>query len=127
MHPPLSLPTTLSSITSPWSPVLIASLNSSTTELKLAKIKGSFAMHSHPNSDELFYVLSGSLVIELEGAELEKVELSKGDMFVVPAGVRHRPISEEGAEIMLVEGGGVVNTGDAEKGELTAEVRDVRG
>lgn len=84
-------------------------------------------MHSHPLSDELFYVLSGSMAIELEGQTPDKVQLSKGDMFVVPAGIRHRPISEEGAEIMLVEAGGTVNTGDAEKGEMTKEVRDVRG
>jgi mannose-6-phosphate isomerase-like protein (cupin superfamily) len=127
MHPPLSLPSTLSAITQTWSPALIASLNS-TTDLKLAKIQGSFIWHSHPNSDELFYVMQGSMVLELdvEGGRVDNVKLDEGMMFVVPKGMRHRPVSEGGASIMMVEGCGTVNTGDVGDSELTKEVRDVR-
>ncbi len=59
----------------------------------------------------------------------EKVVLGKGDVFVVPRGVRHRPVGE--AEIMLIERVGVVNTGDEKGSEnasgFTKEVMDVRG
>jgi mannose-6-phosphate isomerase-like protein (cupin superfamily) len=56
------------------------------------------------------------MVIELEDGE---VQLSAGEMFVVPRGVAHRPRADEECHILLVEPRGVVNTGGA-GGELTA-------
>ena len=41
-------------------------------------------------------------------------------MFVIPKGTEHKPVSESGCKIMLVEPKGVVNTGNA-GGGLTAE------
>ena len=38
----------------------------------------------------------------------------------MPRGVEHCPRSDEGAEILLIEPVGTVNTGDAEPGDLTA-------
>ncbi len=49
-----------------------------------------------------------------------RVELSAGEMFVVPKGVEHRPVAPSECKILLVEPRGVVNTGDAD-GDLTAE------
>lgn len=46
-----------------------------------------FYWHSHPDSDEVFHVLEGGLLIELED---RKVELSPGQMLTVPAGAVHR-------------------------------------
>ncbi|KZW02491.1 hypothetical protein EXIGLDRAFT_458678 [Exidia glandulosa HHB12029] len=86
--------------------------------MKVARLEGSFMMHAHHDTDELFYVLKGTLRIELEGAEQKEVVLNPGDVFVVPRGMRHKPIVDEGvAEIMLLEKAGVVNTGDAEGAE----------
>ena len=48
------------------------------------------------------------------------VELSEGEMFVVPKGVEHKPYSENECKIMIIEPVGVVNTGDS-GGELTAD------
>ena len=50
--------------------------------------------------------------------------LGQGEIFVVPRGVRHRPVGD--AEIMLIERVGVVNTGDAGVSEFTKEVEDAR-
>ena len=50
--------------------------------------------------------------------------LDQGELFVVPRGVRHRPVGD--AEIMLIEKVGVVNTGDAGTSEMTKEVADAR-
>ena len=47
------------------------------------------------------------------------VELSEGEMYVVPKGVRHKPCADSECKVMLVEPRGVVNTGEA-GGELTA-------
>ena len=55
-------------------------------------------------------MLEGQLTIELRDRD---IELGPGELFVVPAGVEHRPGSEEGAEILLIEPDGTPNTGDS--------------
>ena len=97
-----------------WSPKVIAEMND--YQFKLVKIQGDFVWHNHADTDEVFIVLEGSMRIEFEDGE---VELSEGEMYVVPKGVRHKPQAEEECKVMLVEPRGVVNTGDSE-GELTA-------
>ena len=61
--------------------------------------------------------------MEIEGGQ--DVEMSEGDVYVVPKGVRHRPVAQN-AHIMMVEKAGTVNTGDETGSELTKEVKDVR-
>jgi mannose-6-phosphate isomerase-like protein (cupin superfamily) len=73
--------------------------------------------HNHPDTDEVFIVIEGSMKIELENGV---VELSAGEMYVVPKGVMHKPSAEKECQIMLVEPRGVVNTGEADS-DLTAE------
>ena len=124
MQPKLSIPTVLSKITQSYTPNLIATINSE-YDIKVARTSGGFIWHSHPDTDEFFYILSGSLTIEIEGEKgREDVVLGQGEIFVVPRGVRHRPVGD--AEIMLIERVGVVNTGDAGVSEFTKEVEDAR-
>jgi len=87
-------------------------------KIQVAKVKGEFVWHSHPDTDDLFLVLSGSLTIELRA---ENVQLGPGDLYVVPRGVEHRPRSDDGAEILLIEPAGTPNTGDS-GAEPTPEV-----
>ena len=117
-----SVPATLSSFTETWSPRLVGAINDH--HVKVAKVDGSFIWHSHPNSDELFYLLEGSLTMELEGQDA--VVMAVGDMFIVPRGVRHRPVGDK-ATIMLIEHESTVNTGDQVASERTVEVKDARG
>jgi mannose-6-phosphate isomerase-like protein (cupin superfamily) len=49
-----------------------------------------------------------------------KVDLSAGEMYVVPKGVEHKPFAKHECKIMFIEPRGVVNTGDSD-GELTAK------
>ncbi len=42
-------------------------------------------------------------------------------MFVVPAGVEHKPKSKKESQIMLIEPKGVVNTGEEDSNNLTAK------
>jgi len=79
----------LSKFSEHWSPQIIASVNDH--EVKLAKFSGPFIRHSHHNADEMFVVLEGSFTMEFRDGS---VELSKGQMIVVPRGVEHRPVSE---------------------------------
>ena len=62
-------------------------------------------------------MLSGHLTIHLRDRD---IELSKGELYVVPRGVEHCPIAEGEVAAMLIEPAGVVNTGDADGGALTA-------
>ena len=97
-----------------WSPKVIAELND--YQFKLVKIQGEFVWHNHPDTDEVFIVIEGSMNIEFEN---ETVQLNEGEMLVVPKGVEHKPYADSECKVMLVEPRGVVNTGDADS-ELTA-------
>ena len=97
-----------------WSPKIIARMND--THLKLVKIQGEFVWHSHPETDEVFVVLDGSMTIEFRDGV---VTLNNGEMVVVPKGVEHRPVAAEECSVLLIEPAGTVNTGDA-GGDMTA-------
>jgi len=112
---PIALAEKLSKIQEHWSPKIIAQMND--YQFKLAKIQGEFIWHSHPETDEVFLVLQGRMVIHFREGE---VELKSGEVFVVPKGREHKPSAGEECHIMLIEPAGTVNTGDA-GGELTAE------
>ncbi|NNE70722.1 MAG: cupin domain-containing protein [Rhodothermales bacterium] len=92
-----------------WSPRIVAELNGQ--HVKLAKVKGTFVWHAHPDADELFLVVKGQLEIELRD---RTVSLAEGELFVVPRGVEHRPVAREEAHILLLEPAGTLNTGDAD-------------
>jgi len=90
-----------------WSPRVIGEVND--TCIKVAKLHGSLAWHSHDDEDELFLVLKGHLRIELDDGN---VELGEGEMFIVPKGVRHNPVAEAECQIMLIERKSTRHTGD---------------
>ncbi|KAL7789144.1 RmlC-like cupin [Trichoderma ceciliae] len=117
-----SVPGVLDSFTETWSPHLVAANNDH--HVKVAKLDGEFIWHAHPNSDELFYLLSGKLIIELEGQD--DIVMQVGDMYVIPRGIRHRPVAEN-ASVMLMEHESTVNTGDETSSERTKQVKDIRG
>ena len=97
-----------------WSPKVVAEMND--YQFKLVKIQGEFVWHNHDDTDETFIVIEGEMKIEFEN---ETVELSEGDMFVVPKGIEHKPWAENECKVMIIEPRGVVNTGNTE-GDLTA-------
>ena len=107
----------LASFTELWSPKLAARLND--YEVKLVKLEGEFVWHSHDDTDELFLVIDGELTIQLRDRD---VVLGPHEMYVVPRGVEHCPRAERVTSVLLLEPGGVVNTGDA-GGPLTAAVQ----
>jgi mannose-6-phosphate isomerase-like protein (cupin superfamily) len=94
-------------LTEHWSPRVIGEVDDA--YIKVAKVKGTLAWHSHELEDELFLVLSGHLRIEMED---RTVELGQGEMFIVPKGVRHNPVADEECEIMLIERKSTLHTGD---------------
>lgn len=101
-----------------WTPKLIGELNGQS--VKIAKVKGEFVWHNHKDEDELFYIIKGTLKIELEGKMLE---LSEGDMTIIPRGVEHKPIAEEEVWLMLFEPTATKHTGNVVH-ELTKDKID---
>ena len=119
MPAPVDLAAVLSRVGQPWQPRTVAVLND--YDLRVVRTQGEFTRHSHPETDELFLVLSGSLTIRMDDGD---VTLGPGQLYVVPQGTPHQPFSPDGAEVLLVEPSATVNTGDSPS-ELTAERRVV--
>ena len=115
MDEKVNLMAALTSFDEPWRPRVIGRLND--YKVMVAKAKGEFVWHSHPETDDFFYVVEGRLTIQLRDRD---VVLDAGELFVVPRGVEHCPKSDDGAAILLIEPLGTVNTGDAPAGDLTA-------
>ncbi len=92
-----------------WSPRIIAEANNQL--VKLAKLKGEFVWHNHPDEDEIFFIVKGSLVIKYKDQE---VMLKEGDLHVVPKGVDHFPVADEECWVMLIEPKGTKHTGDTD-------------
>tara|TARA_B100000029_G_C16816740_1_gene682552 strand:+ start:118 stop:483 length:366 start_codon:yes stop_codon:yes gene_type:complete len=102
-----------SKFTKHWSPRIIAEMND--YQFKLAKIKGEFVWHNHKDTDETFIVIEGEMILRLRDKD---IRLKKGEMYVVPRGVEHKPCAKNECKILVVEPRGVVNTGEA-GGDLT--------
>jgi len=112
---PINLQEKFAKFSDHWSPKIIARMND--YHFKLVKFQGNFVWHNHDGTDEVFIVVEGEMSIEFRDG---KVELNRGELFIVPMGVEHRPHAKKECQIMLVEPAGTINTGDA-GGDLTAE------
>jgi len=77
--------------------------------VRLGIVQGEYHWHEHKDLDEFFYVVEGRFLIDLED---RTVELGPKQGFVVPKGVQHRPRAPERTVILMVEGAGIVPTGD---------------
>jgi len=97
----------ISRIKEHWQPKIIGELNNQL--VKVAKLKGEFIMHRHDNEDELFYVVEGSLEIELKEKTLR---LNEGDFVIIPKGIEHKPIAQKEVLVMMFEPNTTLNTGN---------------
>ncbi|MDQ3931087.1 MAG: cupin domain-containing protein [Chloroflexota bacterium] len=77
--------------------------------VRLGVVQGEYHWHKHDEEDEFFYVVEGRFIIDLES---ETVELGPRQGFTIPKGVVHRPRAPERTVILMIEGAGVVPTGD---------------
>ena len=104
----VSIRAALDSVTDHWSPKVVGLVNDQ--YVKVAKLLGEFVWHAHSDEDELFQVIYGTLVIQLE--DRDDVTLEAGDFYVVSKGVRHNPIAAEEVGIVLIETKTTAHTGD---------------
>jgi mannose-6-phosphate isomerase-like protein (cupin superfamily) len=84
---------------------------------RLGVFEGEFHWHKHDREDELFFVLEGTLLLDLEG---RTVELSPRQGMVVPRGVLHRTRAPSRAVVLMIESASIVPTGDEEPPKLPA-------
>jgi mannose-6-phosphate isomerase-like protein (cupin superfamily) len=96
--------------THPWYNQTLCKVNDSV--VRLGVIQGEYHWHKHDDEDEFFYVVDGRLLIDLEGPGGRVVELAPRQGFVVPKGVVHRTRAPERTVILMVEGAGIIPTGD---------------
>lgn len=103
-----------------FSPKIVAEVNDQ--YVKIAKIKGEdIPWHHHENEDELFYIIEGTLLMEVEN-EANRT-MKTGDIFVVPKGVNHRVSAKDECSIMLIETISTKHTGDV-KSHITKSIQE---
>lgn len=102
-----------------WNPRIVGELNGQ--HVKLAKFQGEFVWHKHDNEDEMFLVVSGQFNMEFRD---RTVLLKENEFLIVPRGVEHRPVAEHEVSVLLFEPASTLNTGNAEKSELTRDTLD---
>jgi mannose-6-phosphate isomerase-like protein (cupin superfamily) len=108
------------SLTNYFSPKIIGEVNDQ--YIKVVKIKGDkVPWHNHENEDELFYIVEGSLILEIENQEA--VIMQKGDLYVVKKATNHRVTSDEECFIMLIESKTTEHTGKVQS-EITKSIHE---
>ncbi|MCU1287432.1 MAG: cyclic nucleotide-binding protein [Acidobacteriales bacterium] len=103
----VNIPALVDSVTHSWYNQTLCKVNDSV--VRLGVVKGNYHWHKHDDEDEFFYVVDGKFIIEMRD---RTVELGPRQGFVVPKGVEHCPRAPEKTVILMVEGAGIIPTGD---------------
>lgn len=93
--------------THPWYNQTLCRVNDSV--VRLGVLQGEYHWHQHDDEDEFFLVLEGRLLVDLEE---RTIDLGASQAVVIPRGVQHRPRAPERTIVVMMEGAGVVPTGD---------------
>jgi len=101
-------------------PKIVGDLNDH--QVKVVKVLGDFVWHHHENEDELFLVVKGRMRMGLRDGD---IELSEGELFIVPKGVEHKPSADEECWIVLIEPGSTLNTGNVVGEKTVAELERI--
>jgi mannose-6-phosphate isomerase-like protein (cupin superfamily) len=103
----IDVPALVSSCEAPWYNQTLCQVNDCVVRLGI--MQGVFHWHKHDKEDEFFFVVEGHFIIELED---KTVELAPGQGFTIPRGVMHRTQAPERTVVLMIEGAGVIPTGD---------------
>lgn len=101
-----------------WTPKIVGELNGQ--YVKVAKFKGEFVKHQHESEDELFFVVEGTLLMELDHKILE---INAGEFVIIPRGTNHTPKAIGEVKVLLFEPKTTLNTGTSEN-EFTVKNLD---
>lgn len=103
----IDVPLIVNECTDKWFNQTLCKVNSSV--LRLGIFEGEFHMHKHDSDDEVFFVLSGNLLIETERGNFS---LKEQEGVCIPKGIMHRPIARKKAVVLMIENEGIKPTGD---------------
>ena len=104
----IDVPALVAACTDRWYNQTLCRVNDSV--VRMGVVQGEYHWHKHEDEDEFFYVVEGEFLIDLED---RSVKLGPGQGFVVPKGTMHRPRADQRTVILMVEGAGIVPTGDS--------------
>lgn len=93
--------------TEKWSNQTLCRVNDCVVRLGI--VEGEFHWHKHEQEDEFFFVVEGKLLIDLED---RTVELAPSQGFTIPRGIVHRTRAPSRTVMLMMEGSGVIPTGD---------------
>jgi len=103
----IDIPQLIEQSSKKWQNLSLCAVNDSV--VRLAVIEGEFHWHKHEKEDEFFFVIEGSLIIDLED---RVIELKPKQGFTVPKGVKHRTRAPSRTSILLIEKSSIKPTGD---------------
>lgn len=106
------------SFTEHWNPKIVGELNNQL--VKVAKFKDEFIMHQHECEDEMFLVIEGKLLLELDNTTLE---INSGEFVIIPRKTNHKPKAIGEVKVLLFEPKSTLNTGNTEN-EFTVKKLD---
>jgi len=109
LHGPMELidvPQLVNECRDKWFNQTLCQVNDSVVRLGI--LHGEYHWHKHDKEDEFFFVLTGKLIIEIEGAD--PVELSEQQGYVVPKGKMHKPSAPDKTTVLMMEIAGIVPT-----------------
>ena len=104
---PFDGPALAAHVTHPWFHQTLCRVNESV--VRVGVVQGEYHWHHHDHLDEFFYVVSGTLHVDLDGRTFT---LTPGQGVVVPKGARHRTRAPQRTVMLMVEGADIVPTGD---------------
>jgi mannose-6-phosphate isomerase-like protein (cupin superfamily) len=121
MTEPVNLTAALATFDEIYSPRIVQRMND--YDVRIAHTKGEHVWHVHEHTDEFFLILDGRFDIAIRYADGTErtVILEKGDTYVVPKGMEHKP-SSPGGSILMFEPSGTLTTGDRRDGEIPEHV-----
>jgi mannose-6-phosphate isomerase-like protein (cupin superfamily) len=109
----VNLAAELATLDALWAPKTVAHYNNN--EVMVVRIEGEFPFHLHEDSDDFFLILSGTVLVDIEGQPT--LECGPGELCIIPKGRTHRPRAPKPAEILLIEPIGTKATNDAQRVE----------
>ncbi|GAA3545422.1 cupin domain-containing protein [Kribbella ginsengisoli] len=107
---PIDLRAVLATFDDLWNPRIAARIND--YDIRVTHVKGSYIWHVHDSTDELFLTLDGDFNIAVRDPDERVISLPAGSLFVVPKGIYHRPFSDGGAQILVMDPANTPTTGD---------------
>ncbi|HTX88342.1 MAG TPA: cupin domain-containing protein [Bacteroidales bacterium] len=103
----IDVPEIVRTCTEKWFNQTLTKVNDSVVRIGI--VEGEFHWHQHDREDEFFFVLEGTLFIDVEG---KTITLEPYQGVTIPKGALHRPRAPQKVVMLMVETAGIKPAGD---------------